>query len=491
MMTDRERISELLSAYLDGEVTPEEAGAVEQALREDPGVAMELRELTRTRQLLVRLPQAQAPHDFVRTVMARAELKHLLGARQAGGAFRTTRWITLAVAAVVLVAAGVGFVVINPLKISQPQADELARREVVRRAMPEGPAVAGRAEVDELVDSRAERLDADLDNALAIASNAVIWTDDVSNTVAEVRRSLARNRVLPLEPADRRRGGNLPQPPAHRDQANFFVHNRRDALQAQFVVYAPVETNADLQSEIKHIAGRQRVSQITADAAAVELAKVDDGDVVAPARKSSRAKIARAAAPEAIKLGVAAAKSNAERSEDQTLAMGEKVTHEKEVKAKQPLLRDRAGRARVEDRDRKTIETAPTTTTQPGKGVEVRLGVAWRPAIAPVEEEGKILEAANGAGKPAVPVRPATKPLEMYILAAESRPVGVLKTSVSPTDRLQWVYQSGALTREARRVVLMQQNQGLNNEAMIITVSFRAAPVGKEIKLEPTTKAAD
>ncbi|MDP7163319.1 MAG: zf-HC2 domain-containing protein, partial [Phycisphaerae bacterium] len=110
MMTDRERISELLSAYLDGEVTPEEAGAVEQALREDPGVAMELRELTRTRQLLVRLPQAQAPHDFVRTVMARAERKHLLGARQAGGAFRTTRWITLAVAAVVLVAAGVGFV---------------------------------------------------------------------------------------------------------------------------------------------------------------------------------------------------------------------------------------------------------------------------------------------------------------------------------------------------------------------------------------------
>ena len=490
-MTDRERISELLSAYLDGEVTPEEAGAVEQALREDPGVAMELRELTRTRQLLVRLPQAQAPHDFVRTVMARAERKHLLGARQAGGAFRTTRWITLAVAAVVLVASGVGFMVINSLKISQPQADELARREVVRLALPEGPAVAGRAEMDELVDSRAERLDADLDNALASASNAVIWTDDVSNTVAEVRRSLVRNRVLPLEPTDRSRGGDLPQPSAHRDQANFFVHNRRDALQVQFVVYAPVETNADLQSEIKHIAGRQRVSQITADAAGVELAQVDDGDVVALAHKPSRAKIAPAAAPEAKKLGAAAAKSNAERPEVRTLAMGEKVTHDKEVKAKQPPLDDLVMGARAEDRDRKTIETAPATTTQPVEDIEERFGAARTAGITPTEKEGKISEAAEGADKPAAPVRPATQPRGMYALAAESRPVGVLKKSVSPTDRLQWVYQSGALTREARRVVLMQQNQGFNNEALIITVSFRAAPVGKEIKLEPTTKAAD
>jgi len=489
-MTDRERISELLSAYLDGEVTPEEAGAVEQALREDPGVAMELRELTRTRQLLGCLPQAQAPHDFVRTVMARAERKHLLGARQAGGAFRTTRWITLTVAAVVLVAAGVGFVVIKSLEVSQPEADELARGEVVRRALPEGPGAGDRAGMDELVDSRAERLDADLDKALASASNVVIWTDDVSNTVAEVRRSLARNSVLTLEPTDRRRGGELAQPTAPRDQANFFVHNRRDDRQVQFVVYAPAETNADLQSEMKHIAGRQRVSQITAEAAAVELAKVDGDDFPAPVRKHLRAKVAPKGAPAATKTNVAAAKPVAERAEDQTLAMSKRGSGDRKVKDAPSRLNGRAGWALAEDRRMKTAEAAPAPATQPGEGVEEVLGVAGRPAIAPVEEEGKISQAAV-VGKPAAPVRPSTQPREIYALAAESRPVGRLEKGVSPTDRLQLVYQSGALAREARRVVLMQRNQGLNNEALIITVSFRASPVDKEMKLEPTTKAAD
>ncbi|MCS7220589.1 MAG: zf-HC2 domain-containing protein [Anaerolineae bacterium] len=55
---------ELLSAYLDDEVTPEERAAVEQAIARDPEIALRLRALRQTIALLSELPRAPLPRAF-------------------------------------------------------------------------------------------------------------------------------------------------------------------------------------------------------------------------------------------------------------------------------------------------------------------------------------------------------------------------------------------------------------------------------------------
>ncbi len=105
MNEDRDNTEELLSAYIDGEVTQEQSRTVEQAVAKDPELALELHEVTAAKRLVTDLPRERAPRGFVRRVMYRAERKHLLGDQQAGGAFAAARWITLAVADVVLLTA--------------------------------------------------------------------------------------------------------------------------------------------------------------------------------------------------------------------------------------------------------------------------------------------------------------------------------------------------------------------------------------------------
>jgi anti-sigma factor RsiW len=56
--------AELLSAYLDGQVTPEERTAVEQAIAEDPTIAEQARALSQTVALLRALPRAPVPRAF-------------------------------------------------------------------------------------------------------------------------------------------------------------------------------------------------------------------------------------------------------------------------------------------------------------------------------------------------------------------------------------------------------------------------------------------
>ena len=55
---------ELLSAYLDNEVSPEERAIVEQAIAHDPKVALRLRALQQTVALLSELPRAPLPRAF-------------------------------------------------------------------------------------------------------------------------------------------------------------------------------------------------------------------------------------------------------------------------------------------------------------------------------------------------------------------------------------------------------------------------------------------
>ena len=111
-MTEREKTCEQLSAYLDGELSPQEARRVEEAVQADADLAKELAGLRATRDLLRKLPRHRAPADFVERVVAQAERVRLMEAPPVRAQDRPTAWARyLATAAVLLIAAGVGVVI--------------------------------------------------------------------------------------------------------------------------------------------------------------------------------------------------------------------------------------------------------------------------------------------------------------------------------------------------------------------------------------------
>ena len=104
-MSKREEHSNDLSAYLDGELSPSRAKHIEGALQYDKDLAGELARLKATRDLLRQMPVSEAPKDFVRHVVARSE-RHRLLERSARRNYSSFRWISIAAAAVVLMAVG-------------------------------------------------------------------------------------------------------------------------------------------------------------------------------------------------------------------------------------------------------------------------------------------------------------------------------------------------------------------------------------------------
>ncbi len=104
---------ELLSAYLDGEVTPEERAAVERRLEQSPGMRETLEELSEVGDLIRKLPRAKAPVDLSERVVAAIGAKPLASGSAAATQRRLWRSWPLLAAGTVL-AAGIAVVVLLP-----------------------------------------------------------------------------------------------------------------------------------------------------------------------------------------------------------------------------------------------------------------------------------------------------------------------------------------------------------------------------------------
>jgi hypothetical protein len=112
---------ELLSAYLDGEVTPEERAAVEQRLEQSPPLRETLDELSEVGDLVRGLPRARPPIDLPERVVAAIKAKQPAAVspnkgvpphpRGLFGTFR--RWQWMAAGSVVAAGLGWGLLLLN------------------------------------------------------------------------------------------------------------------------------------------------------------------------------------------------------------------------------------------------------------------------------------------------------------------------------------------------------------------------------------------
>ena len=489
MNEDRDNIRELLSAYIDGEVTQEQSRSIEQAVAEDPELALELHELTATKRLVAGLSRQRAPRGFVRRVMVRAERKHLLGDHQAGGAFAAARWITLAVAAVVLLAAGIGIVAVNMLGTGQ-RTSPIAKLDE-GGAGPDGP---GKTDLDGGLlhgkdgDGRGEEVgkagagyattgrgttgdrlvvtDGAFDYALGNAKNTSIYTHDVSNTLAVLHKTFDYNDVLPLQleaPARDSKGADKPDgKPAEKKRGvsrgglNFYYNKKQDTEQVQIVVLATDEVIERLNGDIDKLARVQKVSQ--APASDLYMARSGGGFV----------------------------------------ARGGGVTLGKAAPA--PVVTPAPKGA------------APSGSKPPGKGVSQtgNAGAANAPATVLTDTSGRKKESIGKGDKPK-PVAPkrlvtglTTRPAETAQVAGgirkglgdgkDSSELEILSAQIAEEQKrgrsggqlegqyskLNKAFRQQILNDDVRRNVQSQQDQGVNVQALVININRRSLgnPVG-------------
>jgi hypothetical protein len=168
---------ELLSAYLDGEVSPEERAVVEQRLEQSPQLRETLDELSEVGDLIRRLPKPRAPIDLPERVVAAIAPRPLASSALSPKRNRLFGAWPLLAAGTVL-AAGVAIVVVMPRR--PEQVDNLALSEARSGA---APALAATPAV--------RRLDVRHDSANQSVLDAD-GTDSKWNLDGGVRRSLTQ-----------------------------------------------------------------------------------------------------------------------------------------------------------------------------------------------------------------------------------------------------------------------------------------------------------
>ncbi len=113
-------IEELLSAYIDGELAPQERGLVESLLQSDESAPVVLEEIKHTKELLASLPRKRAPRPFT---LSEEEKKP--------GFFKKISWklVFSAVAAIIVAVIGLGvFMSMNGGMSASPAPTQLAAK---------------------------------------------------------------------------------------------------------------------------------------------------------------------------------------------------------------------------------------------------------------------------------------------------------------------------------------------------------------------------
>jgi anti-sigma factor RsiW len=79
MPATKDASAERITAYLDAELSDDEAAALEAELAEDPEALAEVEQLRRVMSLVQSLPEVQAPPDFAEKVARRVRRRMALG----------------------------------------------------------------------------------------------------------------------------------------------------------------------------------------------------------------------------------------------------------------------------------------------------------------------------------------------------------------------------------------------------------------------------
>jgi hypothetical protein len=320
-----------LSAWLDGELEQPRRQQVADALQADPALREELDELQTVRQMVRALPREKAPGDFVARVLAEAERGRLFGSHHARRESAFLRWARYAsVAAVLLVAASVGFVVYfslwqtggprSNMALLGPREDAAERADKAResdRVVAVGGHKKAYGKADDGLDGEGigrgivadggtvktaggafgkaggggagagggtgVALGVSLDTAAKIGDSIagvqrfgqavcevgkeVIYTDRLEVTRRQVESILVSNGIQSAEQPPAK-GGREAVARDIASRGNFYRADQLAANTVEYEVFVTPEQLAGVQNGLDSIRGRQRVSQATEETGA-------------------------------------------------------------------------------------------------------------------------------------------------------------------------------------------------------------------------------
>lgn len=316
-MTEREKIQNDLSAYLDGELSSPRAGQIQQALADDAGLSTELDELRAVRNLLAALPRERAPGDLAESVLQRAERASLVDAPVIGAQGRPFRWMRYTAAAAMLVmATALGAMLVSafwppdiPPEVPGPLAhedatvrgpagrgstvdDSIAKRREVSKEAPDHGTVdksttlgGTRGTVIANNDTHGKGYDlaagtdnssarrpkggfkggiVRLDSLPAATINEVIYTPAIANTQRRIETFLVSNSIRPIVTTSATKVADDPSPPLIAGRSNHYRADRVTGEQISIRIEAATLEQIDqIRAEIRRIRGEQQVSQVT------------------------------------------------------------------------------------------------------------------------------------------------------------------------------------------------------------------------------------
>src|SRR3954471_12178759 len=124
MAQNQEQIEARLAAYIDGELNAAERAEIEKHLAGNPQHKLLIDELTAQRDLLTAVPREKAPPEILETIQQQLERSVLLGSGEdatSDTGMRINRWPHRgAIAAVILLTSGLGFLVYKVLPSNKP-----------------------------------------------------------------------------------------------------------------------------------------------------------------------------------------------------------------------------------------------------------------------------------------------------------------------------------------------------------------------------------
>jgi len=187
---DRNDIDELLSAFIDGELSGREQTEVHRLVAHDVNIAQRLGRLEACRKLLGSLPPAEAPAGLTERIMAgvwkeRTAITAGSGGGRIGAMHLYARRLTAAAAAIALIGilAGVVYEIVSPVHSEKPLAKDTQPR-----------LVAPLAETQPKTDTAAAPAESDV-----FEGRLILTAQDVTAAEAFIKKTLETNGVARQE----------------------------------------------------------------------------------------------------------------------------------------------------------------------------------------------------------------------------------------------------------------------------------------------------
>jgi len=246
-MDEKEKITELLSAYIDGELPSEQVRAAEDLLQRQPELAKELESLRKVRQLIRDLPRVSAPDDLAQKVLARVKRKprvRLVSIKRFG---------QLAAAAGIILLIGIGIIITQlthkPTRTAGYKSPSASEEKTLRRSTPAPSNLLASAAMTS--------------TPAKAVMNIPINTDNLTLTQKQIESILTRNNIKPADSAKMTVAIKKASKPDRKSQPiNIFKRTQIKPNQIRYEVVITQKQLKHIIDELNAIRASQNVAQV-------------------------------------------------------------------------------------------------------------------------------------------------------------------------------------------------------------------------------------